>query len=165
MKSELKIFLENVGKDQEIVLIILWEAIKQNLTTDADIAVLCLGKMFALLTKDEFFNPLWELEAADVMKLIRRDLWKEIQKNVNKEDYLELINKKLQPISLKLIKEERKRYKYEELKNFVSIYLQEFFLSDAEKIQLWDSFLAQEMSRENFLDLFNEQLIPLMPKS
>ena len=165
MKSELKIFLENVGKDQEIVLIILWEAIKQNLTTDADIAVLCLGKMFALLTKDEFLKRLQELKAADVMELISHGLSKEIQKNVNKEDSLEFINKELQLISLKLIKEERKRYKYEELKNFVSIYLQEFFLSDAEKIQLWDSFLAQEMSRENFLDLFNEQLIPLMPKS
>ncbi|MDT9338557.1 hypothetical protein VV11_003415, partial [Trichodesmium erythraeum 21-75] len=164
IKSELKIFLENVGKDQKTVLIILWEAIKQNLTTDADIAVLCLGKMFALLTKDEFFNPLWELEAADVMKLISHGLWKEIQKNVNKEDSLEFINKELQLISLKLIKEERKRYKYEQFKKFVSIHLQEIFFSDVEKFQLWDSFLAQEMSRENFLDLFNEQLIPLMPK-
>ena len=164
IKSELKIFLENLGKDQKTVLIILWEAIKQNLTTDADIAVLCLSKMFALLTKDEFLKRLRELKAADVMELISHGLWKEIQKNVNKEYSLEFINKELQLISLKLIKEEKKRYKYEELKAFVSIHLQEIFFSDVEKFQLWDSFLAQEMSRENFLDLFNEQLIPLMPK-
>jgi hypothetical protein len=153
-----------VGKDQKTVLIILWEAIKQNLTTDADISVLCLGKMFALLTKDEFLKRLRELEAANVMFLISCDLWKKIQKNVNKEDYLEFINKELQLISLKLIQEEGKRYDYEKLKDFVSTHLQKIFFSDVEKFQLWDSFLAQEIDREKFLDLFNEQFIPVMAK-
>ncbi|MDE5084187.1 MAG: hypothetical protein O4859_24415, partial [Trichodesmium sp. St18_bin1] len=146
------------------VLIILWEAIKQNLTTDADISVLCLGKMFALLTKDEFLKRLRELEAADFMELISHGLWKEVQKNVNKEDSLKFINKELKLISLKLIKEGRKRHKYEEIKNFVSFYFKEIFFSDVEKFQLWDSFLAQEISRENFLDLFNEQFIPVIAK-
>lgn len=45
---------------------------------DVDIVVFCLGKMFVLLIKDEFFNLFWEFEVVDVMKLISYGLWKEI---------------------------------------------------------------------------------------
>jgi hypothetical protein len=149
-----------VGKDKEMVLGILWEAIKQNLNTSADIAVLCLGKMFALLTKDEFLKRLRELEAVDFINLISYGLLKEL----NKEDNLELVKKDLQFLCLKFIKEKRNSYKYEELKSFVSSHLQELFASEVEKFKLWDSFLAQKIDDEKFLNLFEEKFIPVMPK-
>ncbi len=160
MKSELQTFLRNAGKDKEMELGILWDAIKQNLTTSADIAILCLGKMFALLTKDEFLKRLRELEAAHLMNLISHGLLKEL----NKEDNLELIKKELQLICLKIIKEERNNYDYEKLKSLVSSDLQEIFASEVEKFKLWDSFLAQKIDEEKFMNLFDDRLIPLMPK-
>lgn len=165
LKSELEIFLGNADKEQDLmVLKILWDAVKQNLDTSADIAILCLGKMFALLTEDEFFKRLQELEAAHVMKLISNGLLKELKKIVNKEDNLELIKKELQPICLQHIKENINNYQYEKLKNLASSHLQEIFASEVEEFELWDSFLAQRIDKKNFMNLLDEKLIPVIPK-